>query len=134
MNKKILVLCIIALAVVCVGVVYAAEVTIANEKFNIPDGFNENTSAAKEKVGPQETTHVKQYVSDKGNVIINVIEFKKGKPQLPDRPGYVNKTINGIDGIYNEDTNSFSYVRENNLVTLNSGVKNESFIAQFLVP
>lgn len=108
------VLVIILVAVTFLGVVSAAEVTVGDQSFNLPDGFKENTTAAKEKMGSSGSkTYVKSFVNDEGKTVtINVIVAPEGtkKVSIDPQPGYVNKTINGVTGNYNGDVYRFEYL------------------------
>lgn len=116
------------------GVVSAAEVTIGNEKFNIPDGFKENSNQSCVIQDSSGTTYIKAYDNaDDEGIAINVIIDNSGTPELPDdMPGTVNKTIKGIDGIFNNDTNEFTYVHNDTMVTVCG--PSEALLEEILVP
>ena len=129
-GKIIGILVIVLVAVTFLGIVSAAEVTVGSQHFNLPDGYKENTTDAKEMVssnsGPGSSsintkTIVKSFVNGKKSVTINVIELPEGsKSKLQPGSGFVNKTINGVDGAYNPDTNQFQYINGSNLIYISS--------------
>lgn len=132
-GKLIGVLVILLVAVTFLGVVSAAEVTIGSEKFNIPDGYSEDTSQAKEKESSTGTTYVREYSDGKNKIIFNVNVFGGDITgvKLNEEPGYENKTIKGIEGMYNSDTHSFHYATDNATVFISA--TGEGIIEEFLI-
>lgn len=93
-----------------IAVVSAEEITILEEKFNIPDGFEENESGTEpENIGAGVTLY-KTFVKGNDSFTIKVYENKNGWSTVYEASdGEVEKTINGYSGIYNEKTHTFSY-------------------------
>lgn len=132
-GKIIGILVIILVAVTFLGVVSAAEVTVGSEKFNVPDGFKEDTSKAKEKESATGTTYVKSFSDGKTSIIINVNVFGGDITgvKLNEEPGFENKTIKGIDGMFNSDTHSFEYATDNATVYISA--TSDDVIEEFLI-
>ena len=135
-SRKIIgILVVVLVAVTFLGIASAAEVTVGSQHFNLPDGFKENTTAAKEKVSSSNSgssttkTYVKSFYNGEKYITINVIEFQ-GKPKLKEESGYKNRTINGVDGVYNSDTNQFEYVNGSKLIAMSG---NKEAIEDFVM-
>ena len=140
-GKIIGILVVVLVAVTFLGIASAAEVTVGSQHFNLPDGFKENTTAAKEMVSSNSgsgsssinsKTIVKKFSDGKNNVIIDVVELSDGgKPKLEEESGFSNKTINGVDGVYNPDKHEFRYVNGSNIIHVFA--INESLIEDFVM-
>jgi hypothetical protein len=127
-TKILAVLVIILVAITFLGIVSAAEVTVGSQKFNIPDGYKENTTNAKERSSSTDVPNTNQGINTKSAyksfsngtnyISINVVDIEggSGNPVLSNEPGYENKTIGGIDGMYNPDTKCFRYVKDGSIM------------------
>ena len=139
-SKKIIgILVVVLVAVTFLGIASAAEVTVGSQHFNLPDGFKENTTAAKEKVSSSNTpgstatkTYVKSFYNGDKSVMINVIELPAGsKLVLKEESGFVNRTINGVDGVYNPDTHQFKYGNGSNIIHI--AASGDSILEDFVM-
>lgn len=121
-KRLIFVLIALCVAITFMGVVSAAEVEVAGEKFNVPDGFEENASASKQIYDSSATTTQKTFTNGTHKIIIMVDEFSPGKkPKLPKiKNDYENKTFNGVNGAYSELKNTFVYKNGQKLITISS--------------
>lgn len=133
-KNKILALAIIIFILLNgLSLLNAKEVTVADEKFNIPDGFNEDTNKSKFVRDSTGTLEVKVYSNVYTDMIaINVLTPDDGRLLLPEnQPGFVNKTIKGITGIYNEDSNEFQYISDKKMVSVSA--HNQTLLEEVLV-
>ena len=120
--RKLFVLCMfLIVAVASTGMVFAASQDIGGHSFNVPDGFNEvNSSDSPTDLG---TLYNKVFQNSKGDIInITVLVCTDGMSFTsikPTDPGSVNKTINGAEGFFwdNSPTThkpTFTFVENNN--------------------
>ena len=127
------VLIVAALSMGAISADDSSEVTIFNETFHIPDGFREVNSV-------NTTVSVtKTYENDNGESFTIAI-FKKSNVNRLNLTNPVNKTIGGINGlyntqrnffeIYNESVHAFRYQTESGMVTVVS--PDESLIERVL--
>ncbi len=132
--KLLGVLVIVLVAITFLGVVSAAEVEIGNQKFNLPDGFKEDVSSSKEMVSSSNsTTYVKKFTNDAGDsVLINVVTAPPNVVgvNLPDDADAKAKTINGVNGSYNENGHKFSYINGTTMIIISGN--NESVVEEFI--
>ena len=128
--KKIFgILIIVFVLFCCVSAINASEQkTIEGMDFNMPDGYTEDT--ANEKTDFEKDNYA-CLIFTKGSdtIIINVNPFSGGK--LVASEGEVEKTVNGIDGIYKEADKSFSYTDGNYLITIS--VPEESVLEDVII-
>lgn len=128
MNRKnvLMVLVIIVTAFALLSVVSAKEETINGVKFNIPDGYTEDTSnshslqdnhtatvkSSSATVGTQEK---KSFVKGDDDITISVKSFSKGSElEVSKNPGDVEKTIHGKSGYYDSAAKNFVYFDKEN--------------------
>lgn len=126
MDKKIfgLILGIAAVLVVAtaaMGTITAAnfvDVEICNETFHIPSEFKEvnRTNGTNE-------TNVLFEKDINTSIVIGVVPDQNLTDQnltqsLTD--GYVNKTISGVNGVYNDKLHDFSYIKDGKLITISA--------------
>lgn len=109
------------IAVTFLGVASAAEEIINGETFFIPDGFVENETLYKETIDAEGIKTIqKGFNNGTAGIIISVGDYGNGRPKLPTTmPDFTNKTINGIDGIFSEDRNTFIYVNGTRDININ---------------
>lgn len=111
--KIVTVLAIVLVAITFLGVASAAEVTIGDEKFNIPDGFEEDAEGSEDIKDSTGTTYIKCYKNDQDDaIIINVVTVDDGSLTLEKLPGFKDASFNGIDGLFNKNTTEFEYVHD----------------------
>ena len=135
--KKLFIFCLfLVVAVASVGMVFAASENIGGHNFNIPNGFNEESSnAAPSGLGTQFN---KVFKNDKGN-IINITVFSCNSDTNftfnPDS-SYQNKTIAGISGFISNNTvthiPTFSFAENNNQRFVSIAATNENDIESCL--
>lgn len=132
-NNILTIMVVFSIIFATLSSVSAGEITVADEKFNIPDGFNEDANKSKSVKDSTGTLEVKVYSNVYTDMIaINVLTPNEGKMLLSENePGFVKKSIKGIDGIYNEDSNEFRYVSDTKLVSVSA--HNQSLLEQVLV-
>jgi hypothetical protein len=132
-GKLISILIVVCVAITFLGVVSAAEITIADEKFNIPDGFKENPGGNNPGSSSNGiTTYKKEFENSNGDLfIIQVDILDDGEFMLTPNNGDVNKKINGIDGLYNDQLKVFTYVDDGKLITIS--VSDEGLLKDILV-
>ncbi len=132
-KKSIGILVVIFIVISSIGIVSASEVNIDNVKFNIPDGFKENTAESEVIKDSSGTTTIKCYENDaEDGIVINVISMSEGSIEEVDpEPGDVNKTINGIEGFYNNDTTEFKFTVDGKLICVSA--HDESLLSQILI-
>lgn len=117
-----------------IGGAYAEEISVDDVKFNIPDGFEKNSTASKYIKDQTGSTSTEVYSnSNTDMIIINVLTPNKNvKYKLPEnKEGYINKTIQNIDGIYNEDIHEFIYLDNEKLIFISA--HNESLLEESLI-
>ncbi|MBQ2652713.1 MAG: hypothetical protein IJF83_04090 [Methanobrevibacter sp.] len=114
-------LIVIGIAVTFLGVASAAEEIINGETFFIPDGFVENETLYKETIDSDGIKTIqKGFNNGTAGIIISVGDYGNARPKLPTTmPDFTNKTINGIDGIFSEDRNTFIYVNGTHDININ---------------
>ena len=132
-NKLFCILIVICVAITCLGVVSSAEITIGDEKFNLPDGFKEVPGDNTTENTSDTNIYIKFFENSKGDSIIIQVDAPKdgSKFILTKNPGDENKTINGIDGLYNKDIKVFTYEHNGKLITVS--VTNENLLKDVLV-
>ena len=142
MNKKLLGILLVLIAVVAIGTVVAASETVEIEgfEFTVPDGFTEDptyetVNVVKEQNGVTFTSNGKLYQNDDGDVV-NVLVAEYDGVEVTDDVaaglGGDAKTIAGIDGyvIPNGTLTSFEFPNDGNLVVLSTN--NEDILEDFL--
>ena len=142
MNKKLLGILLVLIAVVAIGTVVAASETVEIEgfEFTVPDGFTEDpthetVNVVKEQNGVTFTSNGKLYQNDDGDVV-NVLVAEYDGVEVTDDVaaglGVDAKTIAGIDGyvIPNGTLTSFEFPNDGNLVVLSTN--NEDILEDFL--
>ena len=142
MNKKLLGILLVLIAVVAIGTVVAASETVEIEgfEFTVPDGFTEDpthetVNVVKEQNGVTFTSNGKLYQNDDGDVV-NVLVAEYDGVEVTDDVaaglGGDSKTIAGIDGyvIPNGTLTSFEFPNDGNLVVLSTN--NEDILEDFL--
>ena len=142
MNKKLLGILLVLIAVVAIGTVVAASETVEIEgfEFTVPDGFTEDpthetVNVVKEQNGVTFTSNGKLYQNDDGDVV-NVLVAEYDGVEVTDDVAAVlggdAKTIAGIDGyvIPNGTLTSFEFPNDGNLVVLSTN--NEDILEDFL--
>ena len=131
-GKIIGILVVVLVAVTFLGIASAAEVTVGSQHFNLPDGYKENATMTKEKTSSDSKTYVKSFVNGKKSVTINVIELSEGaKPVFKEESGFKNRTINGVDGIYNPDTHQFQYGNGSRIIHMSAN--SDSLLEDFVM-
>lgn len=132
-KKSIGILVVFLIVISSIGIVSASEVNIDDVKFNIPDGFKENTAESEVIKDSSGTTTIKCYENDeKEGILIQVISMSEGRIEEVDpEPGDVNKTINGIEGFYNNDTTEFKFTADGKLIFVSA--HDESLLNQILI-
>ena len=117
-GKIIGILLVICMAITLLGVVYATEVVINGEKFNLPDDYerdNETATVEKDSVATYENV-----IYGNGNEFVSfaISSFNSGAyPDLPTGDNYTDKTINGFEGKYCADeygNEEFVYINQLN--------------------
>ena len=121
MRKLFVLSLFLIVAVASVGMVFAASQDIGDRSFNVPDGFNEvNSSNAQSNLG---TFYNKVFQNSKGDIInITVLVCNDGMAFTyikPTDPGSVNKTINGAEGFFWDNSPTahkpaFTFAENNN--------------------
>ena len=142
MNKKLLGILLVLIAVVAIGTVVAASETVEIEgfEFTVPYGFTEDpthetVNVVKEQNGVTFTSNGKLYQNDDGDVV-NVLVAEYDGVEVTDDVaaglGGDAKTIAGIDGyvIPNGTLTSFEFPNDGNLVVLSTN--NEDILEDFL--
>lgn len=142
MNKKLLGILLVLIAVVAIGTVVAVSETVEIEgfEFTVPDGFTEDpthetVNVVKEQNGVTFTSNGKLYQNDDGDVV-NVLVAEYDGVEVTDDVaaglGGDAKTIAGIDGyvIPNGTLTSFEFPNDGNLVVLSTN--NEDILEDFL--
>ena len=142
MNKKLLGILLVLIAVVAICTVVAASETVEIEgfEFTVPDGFTEDpthetVNVVKEQNGVTFTSNGKLYQNDDGDVV-NVLVAEYDGVEVTDDVaaglGGDAKTIAGIDGyvIPNGTLTSFEFPNDGNLVVLSTN--NEDILEDFL--
>lgn len=124
-GKIIGILLVICIAITFLGVASAAEVVVNGEKFNLPDNYVKNEASSSVKKTSTGTEEHAVYDSDSSKDYISIVitVFNSGTPQVPELPGSVDKTINGVNGKYVEnfagtDSEQFAYISNGKLVML----------------
>ena len=117
--KRIMgILLVICIGLTIIGAVSAEEISVGDVKFNIPDGFKENSKLSGTMPGDDifEETIYKTYANGTDNITINVAKAKadvqKPHPMFEEE----GKTINGHEGVYNETYQSFTYFEDGCLI------------------
>ena len=142
MNKKLLGILLVLIAVVAIGTVVAASETVEIEgfEFTVPDGFTEDpthetVNVVKEQNGVTFTSNGKLYQNDDGDVV-NVLVAEYDGVEVTDDVaaglGGDARTIAAIDGyvIPNGTLTSFEFPNDGNLVVLSTN--NEDILEDFL--
>lgn len=102
-------------------------------EFTIPDGYSENESAQKLAADAEDDEDAKysvcQFTKDGEEIVVKVFFFDESVNQeftnLTPADGEVEKTIAGIDGVYNADkygdnTPTFRFIEDGKLVEVNA--------------
>ena len=118
MRKIFAILLIICVAITCLGIASAAEVTIADVKFNIPDGFTE-ISSDQQDLGDGLTEESKVYAKGDKNFTIGVLTIG-GNTQdaTPELKNPVDKVIKNKTGTYSADEHKFVYKEGKKIILL----------------
>jgi hypothetical protein len=122
MNKKVLTLLLLLIAVSTIAVVSAADTqTIGNIEFNIPDGYvydGDSSNALLQAFDEEKSDDTGVFTNDKGESVIIMIYKETPETEYPDDYVSENKTINAKNG-----TLFSAPSRENILFTYNEGDK-----------
>ena len=136
MDKKTigLIAGIAAVLIVLVGAVSAtttdnsSEVTIFNETFHIPEGFNKTYSHN------QSDLIEMKYSGDAGSISIRVVNHNdSGQSHIHLNPDELNRTIGNISGFYSYphgEGHQFRYANGNNVIIIQSS--NETLLEQII--
>lgn len=141
-SRKILILTMIAVLAIGISSVCAAQsVEIDGVKFNIPDGYKEETSLATD--GVTDANGFKMYnhtYFDSSNKMIHISVFHgkdTDKLSLDDlkEPTDVKKTIKGYDGLLDHDKDAglyfFTYIKNGKVSIVT--VEDESLLEKVIV-
>lgn len=104
---------------------------IQDLEFNIPEGYEENTSAQKLAEAATDIEDAKysacQFIKDGKEIVISVFFTDDGDLEnlTATEDGAVEKTIAGINGIYSENsygdnTPTFKYIKDGKIVVINA--------------
>lgn len=104
---------------------------IQDLEFNIPEGYEENTSAQKLAESATDIEDAKysacQFIKDGKEIVISVFFTDDGDLEnlTATEDGAVEKTIAGINGIYSENsygdnTPTFKYIKDGKIVVINA--------------
>ena len=108
--KKILgILLIICIAITCLGIASAAEVTVSDVKFNIPDGYEE---VAKENndAGNGLTIESRTYANGDKNISVGVMTLSGNAIDVSANfDDAVEKVIKNKNGNYSASKHAFEY-------------------------
>lgn len=116
MNKKILIVCLIAVAIVSVGVVSAADTfTLGGIDFNIPDGFKKDDAKSNDT-----SVWLK---SNNDSVLVSVLDSKGVPLEKMKDDGDVEKNIAGKQGYFSQGKYSvfFLYKEGDKFVHIGAG-------------
>ncbi len=108
MNKRILTLLLLLIAVITIAVVSAADTqTISGVEFNVPDGYTYDANAVQTLLNSLENKKVDDvdvFTNDAGevggNIFIMVYNEDPGASDFPSDYEFENKTINGKNGTF----------------------------------
>ena len=109
-KRKIITLILLIVAVMFVASVAMGAATAAEEaqigdlKLKIPDGFKETNS------GSNGDTQFKEFKNGDKILMVNVVKSDAKITKVTLNPGDVEKEIEGVNGAYNENQTSFTYV------------------------
>ena len=117
--KKILgILMIICIAITFLGIASAAEVTVSDVKFNVPDGYKEINST-KENLGHGLTSESKIYSNGNKTIAIGVMTLSGDTVDVSSQHNdSVSKTIKDKNGTYSAQDHIFEYKDGNKVIML----------------
>lgn len=109
MKKILAILAILCIAITFIGIASAEEVTIADVKFNITDGYNETASNSQNLTDGLQMDS-KMYMKGNETISINVMTLSGDVVDVsPNFNDGENKTINNKTGLYSPSTKTFHY-------------------------
>ena len=109
------------------------KLELQDNEFTIPDGYKENESARKLAENAEDVDNAKysvcQFIKDGKEIFVKVFFFDESSNQeftnLVPTDGEVEKTIAGIDGVYNankygDNTPTFRFLKDGKLIEINA--------------
>lgn len=109
------------------------KLVLQDIEFNVPDGYKENESAQKLAEDAEDVADAKysvcQFIKDGKEIFVKVFFFKEDSNEefvnLEPVDDEVEKTIAGIDGVYNankygDNTPTFRFLKDGKLVEVNA--------------
>ena len=117
--KKILgILLVICVAITFIGIASAAEITITDVKFNIPDGYTEADSDQQD-LGDGLISDSKVYINGDKNITIGVLTFGGNTQDVtPELKNPVSKVIKNKTGTYSAEEHKFFYKEGNKVILI----------------
>ena len=105
------------------------EVTILNETFHIPEGYNETYSQNYSNLMER------RYTGEDGSIYIRVVPHDDaGQNHIGKNPDETDRTIENITGVYsypNGEGHQFRYAHGNNVIIIQSS--NETLLEQIIL-
>ena len=118
--KKILgILIIICIAITCLGVASAAEATVGDTKFNVPDGYElASNYSQKVSAGIDIDTHIFLNKENK-NITIDVSTLSGNVADIPPQfSDGVEKTVKDKNGTFSPSSHKFHYKDGNKVIEI----------------
>ena len=125
--KIIVIVAVIIVLVACVAYFITSTTTDIASEVNIPDGFHEVTDYAYTENNANGYYQYKFYQNDNNDYFDVSVDHNNQPLVLSDEPGYADKTINGIDGKYNDNKTEFKYLDSKGNMIMISASSEELF-------
>lgn len=118
MKKIIGILIILCVAITFLGIASAAEVTISDVKFNVPDDYKES-GGDKQSLGEGLESEYKVFIKGDKNITIDVMTLSGNTKDvtLPVDDG-VDKTIKDKNGTFSASKHVFQYKEGNKVIMI----------------